>query len=76
MFIPPTNINFKSTFKTVNKDYFSLIKKSTLFVKDFMRIVDYVLIPFYKREIADKFSYLTRQFNEQLLNCDSMCFDK
>lgn len=70
VFIPPTNINFKSTFKTVNKEYFSLIKKSKLFVKDFTRIVNNILIPFYKREIADKLSYLTRSFNEKLEDCD------
>ena len=64
VFVPPTNINFKSTFKTVNKDYFSLIKKSDLFVKDFMRITKYVLIPFYVNEISEKFTYLTKQFNE------------
>lgn len=60
VFVPPTNINFKSTFKTVNKDYFSLIKKSDLFVKDFMRIVNTDFIKFYINEITEKFIYMTK----------------
>lgn len=60
IFTPPTNINFKTAFKTVNKEYIDLIKKSDLFMKDFFFVIENELIPFYAKEIKEKFSLLTK----------------
>ena len=38
-FTPPTNVNFATTYKTINKEYIDLLKKSELFMNDFLLIV-------------------------------------